>query len=402
LSQRTFCGHIDRIDQNGIAGWAVETNAPDIPAKLSVYINGARVATVSCGEIRPDAVAAGFPGGRQFNYRIEQGLQLGRNLIEVGFDETNLLVPNGKGEITVSKDGQIGDHWSAQYNNKPTKLVTEWWESDYIVRRINHRICGKYLSGVSAGLHQRALDQFGERVPFSRGVSIGCGIAYKERAAIQCGLVEHFTLFELSSVAIERGRQAAADAGLSDQMDFRLEDGFTSETREEVYDLVYWNNSLHHMLDVKAALEWSWRVLKKGGVLLMDDFVGPTLMQWSDKLMQINTTVRQSLPPKYLHHPTQPGYMFPAVVTRLDPQAIQASDPSECADSSNILPELRRLFPGAWIQNTGGGIYLLGLNGVQHNILAAQDFALLEQLLELDDLCAAHGETAYAVAIAVK
>jgi len=77
-------------------------------------------------------------------------------------------------------------------------------------------------------------------------------------------------------------------------------------------------------------------------------------------------------------------------------------DPSECADSARILPELLRIFPDAWVQKTGGGIYHLGLNDILHNIIVAEDFQLLEQLLELDDQCIEIGETHYAVAIAVK
>jgi SAM-dependent methyltransferase len=231
---------------------------------------------------------------------------------------------------------------------------------------------------------------------------VGGGTGFKERNVIQSGLVQHFTLFELSSIAVEKGREQAAEAGLADQMTFRMEDGLAAEQREGVYDLVYWNNSLHHMFDVKAALEWSWRVLREGGVLLMDDFVGPTRMQWSDQLLAINTSVRQALPPHYLRNPFRPDQMLPTAVGRSTPAAIMAVDPSECADSVNILPELTRIFPESWVKKTGGGIYHLGLNDVLHNIVAAQDYDLLEKLLEIDDQCSEAGETHYAVAIAVK
>ncbi len=46
--------HINRIDQDVIAGWAVEMNVPKIPIKLSVYVNGAYVTAVPCGEVRAD------------------------------------------------------------------------------------------------------------------------------------------------------------------------------------------------------------------------------------------------------------------------------------------------------------------------------------------------------------
>jgi hypothetical protein len=89
-------------------------------------------------------------------------------------------------------------------------------------------------------------------------------------------------------------------------------------------------------------------------------------------------------------------------VDRTPVPAIIAADPSECADSSNILPELMRIFPDAWVRKTGGGVYHLAVNDILHNIVAAKDYDLLERLLEVDDECIKIGETHYAVAIAVK
>jgi SAM-dependent methyltransferase len=297
MSENSFSGWVDRVDDQIISGWAVNAAQPGVPANVSLYIDGARVATIACGQTRPDAVAAGHPGARAFSMEWRQFLRTGQRTIEIGFEDTNFLVPNGKHVIALSDDEKIGQHWSSQYAQK-SQLVTRWWESEYIVRAINKRVCGEALPGVSAGMHQLALQRFQGRAPFARGVSIGAGTGSKEQLAMQCGLVAHFTLYELSQVAVDQGRKDAAEAGLADRMDFRMENGMKSETREAVYDLVYWNNALHHMFDVKAALEWSRRVLKKGGVFLMDDFVGPDRMQWSDRLLEINNEVRSQIDPK--------------------------------------------------------------------------------------------------------
>jgi SAM-dependent methyltransferase len=401
MSAQIFSGWIDKADPDIICGWAANTTSPDRPVNLAFHINGARVAVAACADLRPDAVAAGYPGARQFAMSLKPWLKPGQNLIEVNFESSGQSLPNGRQLISIGHNNETGDHWSGQYSKKST-LVTRWWESDYIIRRINRRVCGESLPGMTSGLHQLALQRFAGQVPFEHGVSIGCGTGLKERSVIRSGLVDHFTLFELSSVGIERGRKEAAEAGLADKMNFRMEDGLLAETREGVYDVVYWNNALHHMFDVKAALEWSWRVLRKGGVLLMDDFVGPTRMQWSDRLLAINTSMRKALPPEYLRNPWQPNQMLPTTVGRHSVETIMAGDPSECADSVNILPELTRIFPDAWVQKTGGGIYHLGLSDVLHNIIAAENYEMLEKILEFDDECAAIGETHYAVAIAVK
>ncbi len=374
---------------------------PDVPITLAFYLNGEKATTTTCEASRHDAIAAGYAGARAFKVNLAPWLKDGQNVLEVRFEPSGVALPNGRQIVGMGQAAAIGDHWSRQYS-QTTSIVSRWWQCDHIVQRINRRVCGESLPGMSAGLHRLALQHFADRLPFARGVSIGCGSGSKERAVLESGLVQHFTLFELSSVAIEMGRKEADEAGFSDRMTFRMEDGLAGETRDGVYDLVYWNNALHHMFDVKAALEWSWHVLRKGGVLLMDDYVGPTRCQWSDALLAVNNAVLGALPPQYLRDPARPGRMLSATVGRIPPAAIIAVDPSECADSGNILPELARLFPEAWVRKTGGGVYHLALNDVLHNIVAAQDYGLLDKLLEIDDECANAGETQYAVAIAVK
>jgi SAM-dependent methyltransferase len=396
-----LAGWLDEATSDGVSGWAADPERPDAAVTLSFFLNDRKVATATCEKPRPDAVAAGFPGARAFAVNLRPWLKDGANALEVRAEASGAALPNGRQSINVGRAAEIGGYWSTQYSAAST-LTTRWWECDYIVKRINRNVCGEALPGMSAGLHRVAAERFADRLPFARGVSIGCGTGSKERHVIRSGLVRHFTLFELSSVAVEQGRAQAAQAGLADNMTFRMEDGLAAETAEGVYDLVYWNNALHHMFDVKAALEWSWRVLRKGGVLLMDDFVGPTRMQWSDRLLEINTAVLTALPRQYLRHPVRQDLWAAPRAQRTPVSAVVAMDPSECADSANILPELMRIFPDAWVCKTGGGIYHVALNDVLHNIVAAQDFALLDQLLELDDQCVAIGETHYAVAIAIK
>lgn len=401
MNAPALAGWLDKAAPDMVAGWAADVQRPSTAVTLAFYINGEKVTVATCGTPRPDAVAAGFLGARGFAVNLQRWLKDGSNALEVRAESSDAVLPNGRQWINIGRAGEIGGYWSAQYSTAST-LTTRWWESDYIVKRINRRVCGESLPGMSAGLHRVATERFANRLPFARGVSIGCGTGSKECNVIRSGLVKHFTLFELSSVAVEQGRAQAEQAGLSQNMTFRMEDGLTVETGDGMYDLVYWNNALHHMFDVKAALEWSWRVLRKGGVLLMDDFVGPTRMQWSDRLLEINSAVLAALPSQYLRNPARPDLMLSTRAQRSSVSAIMATDPSECADSANILPELLRIFPDAWVRKTGGGIYHLALNDVLHNIVAAQDYALLDKLLELDDQCVGIGETHYAVAIAVK
>jgi SAM-dependent methyltransferase len=402
MTPPSFAGFVDRIDAEVISGWASKTSAPQTSTYVTIYLDGQSVGTAPCQAARPDAERAGYVGARAFTFDPRPFLAGVDKLIQVGFEGLPQLVPGGSLSLRAAGDeARIGAHWSAVYQRKSERVV-RWWESDYVVRQINRKVCGAPLSGISSGLHQHAVDRFAARIPFGAGISVGGGTGFKELDLIQRGLVSRFTIYDLSEYAISAGRQRAAAAGCADRCTFIGDDAFRCETRAEAYDLVYWNNALHHMLDVGEALRWSRQVLRPGGLFLMDDFVGPNRMQWSQRLLDINTAFLHSLPAHYFRDPHDPNLSLSRVAQRPNPQGIIASDPSECADSQRILPELARHFPEAEVTLTGGGIYHLGLNDILDNIVAAGDTATLDRALALDQACVDLGETHYATAMAIK
>ena len=368
---------------------------------LSLFVNGCLVKTVQCGETREDAIKAGFAGARGFFFNPIRSLSSGPNQIQVKFARNGQVMSGGEKALEYDRERHIGEYWSSVYQNQEP-LLLRWWQCEKIVRHINERVCGVPIPGLSAGLYHRIKQRFSERLPLGLAISVGCGTAAKEIDCMREGIVDRFDLYELSEFAIRHGTELVGNAGLTDKMQFHAADAFQVPSLNGRYDMVFWNNSLHHMFDVDAAIRWSRDVLKAGGLFVMDDFVGATQFQWSDRLLAINTKVRKELPAEYLRDPKHPGQFLCAVVGRPDLDIFVATDPSECRDSGRILPCLQKYFPDADVVLTGGGIYHLALNDVLHNILATRDEATLDRLLQLDDACVALGETHYAVAIAVK
>lgn len=224
----------------------------------------------------------------------------------------------------------------------------------------------------------------------------------KEMKLLREGVVQAFDLYELADTRIAAGREMAQKQQLLLHAHFIQGDAFQLANEPEQYDLVHWNNSLHHMLNVEAAVDWSWKILKPGGLFYMDDFVGPDRFQWSPQMLLAATAVRQSLPDRLLVNPHKPATMLPRIVKKPDPEKLRQSDPSEAADSSRILNCVQRRFPGADIVLTGGVIYHLALSDLLANFTEEGDLPLLERLLEVDDICTAMGETHYATALAFK
>lgn len=297
---------------------------------------------------------------------------------------------------------QIGEYWSgAVHKESQAGLKLRWWQSPFIVRHINLRVCGQPVDGMSHGLMLRARQLLDGRV-LGKGVSVGCGNAAKELDLIQSGLVECFDLCEFSEARIAEARARAEKLGLSDRIRFIQGDAFEQVTGCDQYDLVHWNNALHHMFDAEEAVRWSHWVLKPGGLFYMDDFVGPTRFQWSDLALNLATHVRLMLDARFLANPRKPDDRLPTDIRRPNPDKLKAVDPSEAADSGRILDSIRSHFPAVEIIATGGIVYHMALSDILHNFDEERDRTTLELLMFIDDLCADLVETLYATALAFK
>lgn len=76
------------------------------------------------------------------------------------------------------------------------------------------------------------------------------------------------------------------------------------------------------------------------------------------------------------------------------------TDPSEAADSANIISSIKAVFNEPLIINTGGLIYHITINYILHNI--PEDSELLQWLLSMDDEIIKLGFYHYAFALAHK
>jgi SAM-dependent methyltransferase len=227
----------------------------------------------------------------------------------------------------------------------------------------------------------------------------------KEIQILADGSVAHFDCYELSKKRIEKGREDAAKRGLADKIDFYAEDAFATDLSGK-YDLVFWSHALHHMMDVRYALEWSKDCLVDGGLIVIDDYVGPTRMQYSEEVLDIQSSIRAALAsnPYFLVNPCKPGVSFPIRCSNVDPVALAVKDPSECADSGRILSSIKEVFPHAEIRLTGGHVYNGALDGLFGNfdIDDPTHEAFLRVLMILDEQFAKQGLTQFAVAWAKK
>lgn len=298
-----------------------------------------------------------------------------------------------------SDSDKAGKYWSQLLRTKMPERI-RWWEDRTTLQHINKIADGLAADGMHAGFHNRII-KFFSNGPAERAISIGCGTGEKEWGLLRVGAVEHFDLYDISEENIRHGEKQAEVNGLADRVSYCCADAFKADMAGP-YDLVYWNNSLHHMPDVYEALRFSHAKLRVGGLLALDDYVGPTRFQWTEENLRWAVRVRENLPDRLLRNPWAPGHLVPRELFREKPEAIAAIDPSEAMDSGRIIAALHKLFPNVEIRPTGGALYHLALNDIFCNFVTEDDNVLLKHILMLDQMLAENGTTQYAVAFAEK
>lgn len=218
--------------------------------------------------------------------------------------------------------------------------VADIWMAHPLVRAaINRRVSGEERVWPITALRR----WLGERAPLATSVSIGCGAGSLERSLIDEGVVAHAVGIDLAENAIE---EAAKQAGYR-PLDYLVADAraFLRRNRGK-FDAVFFHQSLHHFDRLDELMDDVAQALRTGGMLYLDEYVGPSRDEWSPlKLVRPNLAYRT----------------LPASVRR--PRIVRApinrEDPTEAIRSSGIMPAVERRFRIVERRDYGGNLLAL-------------------------------------------
>ncbi|MEM8976392.1 MAG: class I SAM-dependent methyltransferase [Pseudomonadota bacterium] len=220
----------------------------------------------------------------------------------------------------------IGARW------KPNggAITTNWFNHPRLVKYMDQCISPETGKGVVGAVSHALRDEVA-----SRAISVGCGSGVKERRLLEAGVVDQFDLFEVSEAYAAAARQGAKEEGFADRVRVIVDDAFSHETADQ-YDLVYWDHSLHHMLNVDKAVSWSVAALKPGGWLIINDYVGPTRLVWHREEVDFAREFLKLHQSELGLEPTSLKYKN--VIDRLK---LFLRDPSEAPQSDKIAASFR-------------------------------------------------------------
>jgi SAM-dependent methyltransferase len=270
---------------------------------------------------------------------------------------------------------------AAREKSETDEWTRFYWQSHPLtLRHINRLVTGDesvdWLSFTKRRFFTEAVE---------RGLSLGCGHGTVEREAINLDLCRTFDALDISEEALEVARRDAERAGLGEQIDYRREDLNSVQLAEGAYDIVFAVQVLHHVDALEHLLDEVVDSLRRDGLFVVNEYVGPARFQWLDKTQAVMNRILDLLPEEYKVNPRN-GYVKERI-ERAPADEIARVDPSESIRSDEIRELLRSRFDVRYHADFGGTINQFLLADIAANFRDddPKDVAILDLISLLEE-----------------
>ncbi len=257
-----------------------------------------------------------------------------------------------------------------------------WWDIPAVKSRWNYLISGNAQIDYYEYISQNYLAEKNSLF----ALSLGCGTGHRELRWAETGKFKCINAYDFSEQRIEQATRNAAQKGLSDIVNYHVADVFKIEMCENYYDIILAEQSLHHFSPLKKLIPKVQKFLKPGGYFILNEFVGPTRFQWTDRQIEIINGLLAVFPHKYKAlwgtNCTKSKIYKPSRLRMI------MTDPSEAVESSKIVPLLYKFFNVVEFKEYGGTILHMLFNGIAHNFLSQnlETKLLLKICFEVEDI----------------
>jgi SAM-dependent methyltransferase len=102
--------------------------------------------------------------------------------------------------------------------------------------------------------------------------------------------------WDLSASRIATARDQAARHGLADRLDFQVGDVYATPMDPGAFDVIIADNSLHHFTPLEPLLRRIHDALAPDGIFYLNEYVGPSRFQWTDRQMRAVNDLLARLP----------------------------------------------------------------------------------------------------------
>lgn len=269
----------------------------------------------------------------------------------------------------------------ASWSHTESPLV-HWWDIPSVRMRWN-----RIITGDPAKNHcQYIAENYLAGGTLLHALSLGCGAGMKERQWAETGRFAAIDAYDLSERRIRAAAAAIQDTDHADIVKYRVADAYRLPLPRDHYDVVFFEHSLHHFSPLESLLLRVRAAMKPDGILVANEFVGPSRFQWTQRQLALVNGLLAAFPEEYK---TVWNSRLPRLPARRPSKlAMWISDPSEAVESSSILPLLSRHFRILEQKGYGGTLLQLLFAGIAHHFVApdSEGERLLEFCFALEDL----------------
>ncbi len=283
------------------------------------------------------------------------------------------------------------EHWGQQAGTWKLGRGIFWLEHEEVQKRIN-----KKVSGVPNKSPNQYLIEFmskrGYKFPLERCLTLGCGSGALERDLSQFNFCLSHDAFDISDKAIGKAIAAAKDNNLV-HIDYQVQDINEIHLLSNTYDVIFGVGSVHHFMKLEHIFHNVNKALKPDGIFFLNEYVGPSRFQWTDRQLEVINSILKILPKKYKRVITDTS-VYKELYNRPTVKEVTAVDPSEAFRSAEIVPLLNKYFDVLKIKEIGGSILHSLLTNIAGNFKINReiDMMFLEAIFNLEDILMKYGD----------
>ena len=296
------------------------------------------------------------------------------------------------GRIRPGRTARVITTWS-----DTGRSPDHWWEIPLIRERMRRMITG------DAGLpyqeyvvrrHLRAA------TPYT-ALSLGCGSGEKEVEWAGTGRFRSIDAYDISASRIKSARESLESTPFGEIIRYQVGDAHRLNLPPDTYDAVLFDHALHHFSSLDSLLLRVGGTLRPGGIVVANEFIGPSRFQWTDRQLEAVNELLAGFPPRYTTR--RASMLSREKVRRPSKLAMWLSDPSEAVESSEIMPLIHKHFDVLEERCYGGAILHLLYSGIAHHFVSPDEEALhlLERSMSVEDALLHAGEIGHDFALVV-
>jgi len=261
----------------------------------------------------------------------------------------------------------------------------QFWDIPAVHLRANQMVTGDPQVDYITYLSRKYL---APRAPVT-GLSLGCGTGLKELAWAGQGHWADLDAYDLSPRRIAAAQENARARGIA-HVHFQAGDIYGLDWPVQHYDVVLADQSLHHFSPLEPLCANIRRTLKPDGYLIINEYVGPSRFQWTDRQIQVVNGLLALLPERY--RVSWQDHTIKKRIYRPSRLRMMLADPSEAVESDKIVPTLERHFEIIERRDYGGTIIHPLFADIAANFSDSDGQRLVELCFQVEDVLLAVGE----------